>query len=139
MKVYQTKSLKLSGSDWHEVYKMSKRLYAHIEKRTKRRSYIRSFYFCKQKIFLGLFWQHLYEKRNFRDKVRRLKYFPCALELIEKSRFAPTSKQNPVKSSEIWHRFAGMTPDKELFFVQIKEEKRTKQKWFISVFPVDSK
>jgi hypothetical protein len=32
--------------------------------------------------------------------------------------------------------FAGSTPDNEIFFVQIKEDVKTKQKYFISVFPL---
>ncbi|MBL7053228.1 MAG: hypothetical protein ISS02_01000 [Candidatus Portnoybacteria bacterium] len=36
----------------------------------------------------------------------------------------PSSKENPNKKTEIFHRFAGITKDKELFYVQIKEEKR---------------
>lgn len=85
---------------------------------------------------MGLFWQHLHEK-NLRDKARRVAYFPCALELIQKTRCEPTSKENPNRKGEIVHRFAGSTPDNELFFVQIKEDRRTNQKWFISVFPLD--
>ena len=99
---------------------------------------MRSAYFDKQKIFLGLFWQHLHEKENVRDKVRRLKYYPCAIELIQKSRVEPTSKENPNRPGEIVHRFAGSTPDNELFFVQIKEDKRTNQKLLMSVFPLDT-
>jgi len=67
--------------------------------------------------------------------MRRIKFFPCTIELIKKSKFKPTSKENPNKTSEILHRFAGITPDKELFFVQIKEEKNSNKKWLISSFP----
>lgn len=67
--------------------------------------------------------------------MRRLKYFSAALELIQHSRFEPKSKENPNKPGEILHRFAGSTKGKELFFVQIKEDKQTGQKYFISVFP----
>ena len=94
------------------------------------------FYFKKQKVFLGLFWQHLHEK-NLRDKARRLALFPCAIELIQKTKYEPSSKDNPNRKSEIFHRFAGSTPDNEIFFVQIKEDKNTKEKYFISAFPLD--
>lgn len=47
----------------------------------------------------------------------------------------PTSKQNPNKPAEILHRFAGLTKDKEIFFVQIKEDKKTDQRHLLSVFP----
>ena len=98
---------------------------------------MRSVYFKKEKIFLELFWRHLYEKKNFRDQLRRMKYFACAIDLIRNSHFEPISKENPNRRSEILHRFAGATIDDDLFFVQIKEDKRTGQKWFMSVFSID--
>lgn len=42
---------------------------------------------------------------------------------------------NPNKKTEALHRFAGLTKDKELFYVQIKEDLRTDRKYFMSVFP----
>ncbi len=137
MKIYQVSTSPLSGTKYSEVNKHASNIYSKIKKKTKRRPYIRSSYFNKGKIFLPLFWNHLYEKINHRDKTRRLKYFPCAIELIENSKFDPESKENVNKQSEILHRFAGKTKDGQLFFVQIKEEKKTGEKWLISVFPVD--
>lgn len=96
---------------------------------------MRSAYFNKEKIFLELFWSHLHAKFNHRDKIRRIKYFPCALELISNTRFDPLSKENPNRPSEILHRFGGVTNDGEEFCVQIKENKKNGQKWLISVFP----
>lgn len=138
MKVYKTKSDKLGGTNFKEISAKAQKIYKQIKVKTKRRPYVRSAYFNKDKIFLELFWQHLYNKLNFRDKTRRLKYFPCAIELICNSRYEPASKENPNKKSEILHRFAGITRDKDLFFVQIKEERKSGQKWLISIFPVDN-
>lgn len=137
MQYYKTKTRKLPGTHWWQVSKRAFVLYKDISSKTKRRPYVRSSYFDKQKVFLGLFWQHLHEKENVRDKVRRLKYYPRAIELIQKTRYDPTSKENPNRPSEIVHRFAGSTPDNKLFFVQIKEDKHKGQKWFMSVFPFD--
>lgn len=137
MKIYQTKKQKLSGTQYNEVYKQAFGFYKQIKAKTKRRSYVRSTYFNKEKVFLELFWQHLGQKLNFRDKVRRLKYFSCAIDLIQNSIYEPSSKENPNKKSELLHRFAGMTKDKELFFVQIKEDKKKGEKWLMSVFPGD--
>jgi len=95
---------------------------------------VRSAYFGNNKIFLGLFWAHL-DQKNWNDRFRRLKYFPCAIDLIKYSTFAPSSKQNPNKSTEILHRFNGLTNRNEPFVVQIKEDKSSDQKWFLSVFP----
>lgn len=49
--------------------------------------------------------------------------------------FEPKSKENPNEPSEILHRFAGTTKEKDLFYVHIKEDKRTGQKYLISIFP----
>jgi len=137
MKVYKTKIKKFSGTDFHDVYEKAFGLYSEIKRKTKRRTYVRSAYFNKNKIFLDLFWQHLFRKENWRDRVRRMKYFGCAIELIKNSRFEPKSKENPNVPVEILHRFYGITKDNELFCVQIKEEKKKGQKFLISVFPTD--
>ncbi len=135
--MYEVKTKKAPGTNYSEVYESVFGLYAIIRKKTKRRPYIRSAYFNKDKIFLGIFWSHLHEKLNHRDKTRRLKFFPCALELIQQSRLDPESKESVDKKSEILHRFAGKTKEGEIFFVQIKEEKRNGQKSLISVFPLE--
>jgi len=135
-KAYKIRSKKLSGTDYLEVRKKVSAFYSRIEKRTKRRTYVRSAYFDKDKVFLGLFWHHLKDRLNFKDKIRRLKYFPCAIDLIEHSKFAPSSKINTDRRYETLHRFAGITADNEIFFVQIKENKNNGQKYLISVFPL---
>ena len=135
MKVYKTRVSKLSGSDYKEVNKKAFGLYAEIRKKTKRRPYVRSAYFNKSKIFIELFWLRIWQNQNFRDKIRRIKYFPCAIELIRKSKLDPSSKQNPNKPTEILHRFAGTTKENDLFYVQIKEDKKTGEKWLMSAFP----
>jgi hypothetical protein len=83
---------------------------------------------------LSLFWDHLCDKHH-KDRTRRLKYYSCALELIRNSKFNPTSIENPDRKSEILHRFIGITPENELFYVQVKEKKQSGQKHLISVFP----
>ncbi|HRZ95812.1 MAG TPA: hypothetical protein P5262_04600 [Candidatus Moranbacteria bacterium] len=135
MKVYKTKTKPFSGTDFREVYRKAFHFYSRIKRKTKRRPYVRSAYFKKDKIFLELFWHHLHEKENFRDKIRRMKYFQPAVELIQKSKFDPESAENPNKSGEMLHRFYGITANSELFCVQIKEEKRSGKKWLMSVFP----
>lgn len=134
MKVYQTKIKRLSGTDYDEVYPRAFAIFKQLKRKTKRRPYIRSAYFKREKIFLDYFWEHLHQKDS-KDRVRRLKYYPCAIDLIENSKAEPTSKENPNKKSEILHRFAGTTADKELFFVQINQDKKTNKKFLLSVFP----
>lgn len=134
MKVYETKIRKLAGTEYAEVYPRAVAIFKAIKSKTKRRPHIRSAYFNKEKIFMDYFWEHLHQK-NSADRVRRLKFYPCAIDLIKHSKAEPTSKENPNKKSEILHRFAGTTADQELFFVQINEDKRTNRKFLLSVFP----
>lgn len=136
MEHYQVRSEKLSGTNYKEIYKKAIGAYREIVRKTKRHAYIRSAYFEKEKIFLGLFWQHLEDRLNHNDKVRRLKYFSCGLELIRASKREPKSMKNPHKSSEMLYRFTGITKNKEVFHVQIKEDSRSGEKFLTSIFPV---
>jgi len=135
-KAYYSKFKKLSGTNYGDVHKKAFSLYTQIEKKSKRRAYLRSAYFKKDKIFLGIFWHHLGDKFSHKEKLRRLKFYPCALDLIKNSRFDPESKENVDKKSEILHRFTGITSDNEIFFVQIKENKTNNHKYLVSIFPM---
>ena len=101
---YQTKSNKLAGTDYKEVYKNAMFIFRKIESATKRKPYVRSAYFRenkkKQKIFFDYFWVHLSQKGP-KERVKRLQYF------------------------------------KELFYAQVKENKKTKQKYLMSCFPLE--
>ena len=138
VKAYRTHINKLPGTNYSEVRRKAWLFYSYLRGNTKRRPYVRSAYFGKDKIFLGLFWHHLNDKLNFKDKTRRLKYLPCAIDLIKHSSFAPVSKENVYKKSEILHRFTGITRNDEVFFVQIKENKNSNEKYLISVFPLSA-
>jgi len=54
---------------------------------------------------------------------------------MQNSMIDPALKQNPNKKSEIFYKFSGITKEKDLFFVQVKEDTRSGEKYFISVFP----
>ena len=130
---YQTRLLKLSGTNLKELEKRAKDVFKEIKIRTKRKPYIRSAYFSKQKVFFDYFWQHLNQKRR-RERRVRLQLVAVAIEVIKNSRNAPPSNDNPANRNEILHRFAGLTKDKRLFYVQIKEDKRRGHKYFMSAF-----
>ena len=131
---YKTKKQKISGTSFKEVNKTAKIIFKQITSKTKRTPYIRSKYFKKEKIFLNLFWSHLFEKRE-KDRVRRLKFYDCALDLIKNSTHDPETRENFQKKDELLHRFYGVTKNGEKFVVQIKENKRTKRKDLISIYP----
>ncbi|MCR4277928.1 MAG: hypothetical protein NUV80_01805 [Candidatus Berkelbacteria bacterium] len=128
---YQCKAKPIYGRRYSDVAPIARRVFHDIEKKTKRRPYVRSNYFNKEKIFLTQFWQHL-EKKNFGDRKRRLKYYRCALELVQLSTVRPTSRK---ESGEMLYRFSGKSPNGELFHVQIREDLKAKEKHLISVFP----
>ena len=134
MKAYQSKLQALAGTDYKEIYPKARAIFQQIKKKTKRRPFIRSAYFAKNKIFLDYFWEHLHQK-SAPDRVRRLKYYECALDVIKNSKLEPIIEKNQYKSQEMLYRFGGMTKDKELFIVQIKENTKNDQKFFMSVFP----
>ena len=132
---YKTKKQLLHGSSFSEVRAAAERIYKPIKSKTKRTPYVRSKYFRGEKIFLTLFWSHIFEK-SAKDRIRRLKFFDCAIDLIRSSMINPESRENFRKKDEILHRFHGVTGSGEKFVVQIKENKRTKRKDFISVYPL---
>lgn len=119
MIIFQTKSKKLGGTSYDELIKKARRIFHDIESQSKRKPYIRSAYFDKDKVFFDYFWEHLNQKPR-RERIKRLAYLPCGIELIKESRHKPVSKVNPNRKTEILHRFIGETKDKEAFYVQIK-------------------
>ena len=131
---YQTHAHKLPGSTYREVYKHASVVFSKLKRRTKRQPYIRSAYFNKQKVFLNLFWKHLFNK-PFKVRTERLKFFMAGVDLIVNSRNIPETKENIKDKNEVFHRFMGLTKEKEQFAVQIKEEKRSGKKYLMSIFP----
>lgn len=132
MNVYQSKYEKTSGTSYSEVERTARRLYNERVRQTKRNPYLRSRYFDKDKIFLSLFWTHLNQKPR-RDRKRRLRYYACALDLLEHTLLAPDIRRNPNGKHERVFRFAGVTKGGNKFYVQVKES-TNRAKYFISVF-----
>lgn len=134
MKVHKVKAKVFPGTDYEEVYPPARKLYNQIKSKTKRNPYVRSSYFKKEKVFIELFWIHLNQK-NRKDRNKRLKYYACGIELLRETRQLPVTKKNPNKASELLHRFAGITSNGDLFYIQVKENTRTKRKDLMSIFP----
>lgn len=134
MAAYQTKINKFGATRYADLIKQARFIYHQIAKRTKRRPYVRSLYFSKEKVFFDYFWIHLNNK-SYTERRKRLPYFLCAVELIQQSRIAPTLKVNPNRPQELLYRFEGKTQNGETFYVQIKEDGRQKRKYLMSVFP----
>ncbi len=132
--VYKTKKQKIAGTSFNEINRTAKAIFNQVKARTKRTPYIRAKYFRSEKVFLNLFWSHLYYKRE-KDKIRRLRFFDCALDLIRNSQYSPETRENFKNKDELLHRFHGILKSGDKFVVQIKENKRTKRKDLISIYP----
>ena len=135
MQYYQAKIGKITGSNFKEMHKKAESIFHKIKNKSKRKPYIRSAYFNKDKVFLDYFWEHLFAKQNLRDKQRRIALYAAAIELIEKDTISPESTKNPNKKSETLYRFYGRTKENSTFIVQIKKDERADKKYFISVYP----
>ncbi len=135
MKVYQSKYPKIAGRKYIDVERRARDIHKRIERRTKRTPYVKSAYFDGDKVFVNLYWTHLNQKPRA-DRKRRLKLYEAAIDLIENSRSSPHVRLNPNGRNETVYRFAGVTKDGELFFVQIKENAR-RQKYFMSSFSMN--
>jgi hypothetical protein len=133
MNYYESKYNVLPGTSYEEVLKLARGQFHAIQKRNPRRqAYIRSQYFNKDKIFMTIFWDHLSQKRRV-DKLRRLKYYACAIDLLRHSTLDP---EIVIEKGQILYRFAGIAKDDSKFFIQVKVDKRTGRKDFMSVYPL---
>ena len=126
---YQCKSGLLPGHNYATIIKIARKVFNNIATQTKRRPYIRSAYFRGEKIFLDNFWPHLNQK-NPRDRFRRLQLLRAGLELIRVSRRPPISIR---EEKDRLYRFAGISSER-LFYVQVKEDLKRKQKFPMSIF-----
>lgn len=133
--VYQSKVGLLPGTSFREIMAAARREYHIAQKRTPRRvAHVRSAYFAKDKIFINTFWNHLGQKHPA-DQMRRLKLYRAALDLVRYSKMTPDTVFSKDDMNSIMHRFYGVTSDGHYYTVQIKQNKRTNRKDFISVFP----
>jgi len=138
MQVYRSKYGKLPGTSYPEVMAKARREYHLIQKRTPRRiPYVRSRYFTKDKVFLNTFWEHLKQKHLI-EQTNRLKYYRCALDLLRNTTKDSQSVIEKNSPSVYLHRFMGQTSDGEYFYVQVKDDRRSGRKEFMSVFRAKS-
>jgi hypothetical protein len=138
-KYYHSKQNRIPGSNYRDVLSAARQIYSLYTKRTKRNPYIRSKYFDKEKVFLNVFWTHIMQKR-INERTRRLKLYAVALDLIENTLLKPSTKAAPNNSNVQFHRFYGKSGDGIVFYVQIKEELKSGNKYLMSiVVPKESK
>jgi hypothetical protein len=134
MEYYKVKASMITGVEYGELVKKARVQSKKIASTSKRQPYVRSRYYKNKKVFIASFWDHLNQKSKL-DRTRRVKLFPCAIELIRDSTKLPEIKQNPKDSGQVLYRFFGVTPSGQRFCVQISEDKKTSKRFFMSVFP----
>lgn len=134
VRAYQCKAKPFSGHRFVDIIPQARKLLRTLQKQTKRRVYIRAVYFHKDKIFFDFFWQHMQTKSAV-DRARRLKYLPCALELLRNSRCDPISFMDEYQSGIIKHEFKGNSPDGMNFSVIVQEDRKTNKKQLLTLYP----
>lgn len=134
MNYYQSKYDLLLGSSYDEVVARARKEFNTIRKLTKRRPYVRSKYFRGDKIFVTVFWDHLVQKHP-KERRKRLKFYKAAIDLLRNSTQAPDTIFSKSDKDTILYRFYGKTREGLSFCVQVKADKRSGRKDFMSVFP----
>jgi hypothetical protein len=124
MQIYRTRVEQLHGSSYNEVIRRARSVYKTVAKQTRRQPYIRSRYFSNEKVFINSCWAHIHTK-NYKDRFRRLKFLPCAFELLRNSRLDPEIKPNPNRPHSILYRFHGLTAKGERFVVHVERNEKT--------------
>ncbi len=134
MRKFKSKYTQLSGTDYKEVTRNARKEYVKVQHLTKRQPYIRSKYFANDKIFINIFWNHLAQKRKG-EQIARAKLLLPAFDLLRNSLSEPDTIFSTKDKGNILHRFLGETKEGKLFYVQVKQNKRTGRKDFMSAFP----
>ncbi len=68
MDIYKSSKQKIAGTSFSEINKTAKAIFNRVKARTRRTPYLRSRYFKKEKVFLNLFWNHLYKKKTTQQR-----------------------------------------------------------------------
>lgn len=133
MQSYKSKLKLLPGTSYDEVIKIARQEHKKIEKLTKRQPYVRSTYFNKDKIFVSMFWTHLMQKDR-KVRLKRLKFYSAAIDLMRNTRCEPETIFRKDDLSVFTHRFYGITKEGVEYCVQVKQDKRSGRKDFMSVY-----
>lgn len=134
--IYRSKYSELPGTSYPEIMAAARHEYHLVQKCTPRRvPYVRSKYFKKDKVFLNTFWDHLKQKHPS-EQMKRLKFYLAALDLLRNTDHDSESIIERNNPDVFLHRFTGQTCDGRGFYVQVKDNRRSGRKDFMSVFPV---
>lgn len=133
MQQFQSRNNLLPGSSYDEVVARARKEFNTIRRITKRQPYVRSKYFRSDKIFVTLFWDHIMQKHR-KERMKRLKFYSAAIDLLRNTTSSSDMIFDAKNLDIMLHRFYGKTKDGYEFCVQVKEDKRSGRKDFMSVF-----
>jgi hypothetical protein len=131
--IYSSRYGLLPGSSYDEVVAAARKEFNTIRKITKRQPYVRSKYFRGDKIFMTIFWDHLMQKHP-KERRKRLKFYMAAIDLLRHTTQHPETSIETTQQQVFLHRFYGSTSEGVEFCVQVKVDKRSGRKDFMSVF-----
>lgn len=135
MLAYKCRMHPLPGSSAEELTRLARKHYHQIQKRTPRRTpYVRAKYFQADKIFINNYWDHLKQKSR-KERVARLRLYPCALEVLQQSTFPPVVTRLSISPHKSYFRFLGKTNTSN-FYVQVQVNNKSGRKDLMSAFPI---
>ena len=73
-------------------------------------------------------------QKHPKERRKRLKFYKAALDLLRNSQINPDTITSAEDQRMLLYRFYSITKDGSYFCVQVKEDKRTGRKDFMSVF-----
>lgn len=73
-------------------------------------------------------------QKHPKERRKRLKFYNPAIDLMRNTTFAPDTIFSKIDKHTLLHRFYGVSAEGLEFCVQVKEDKRTGRKDFMSVF-----
>ncbi|MDR2672188.1 MAG: hypothetical protein LBC35_02620 [Coriobacteriales bacterium] len=129
MEFFKSRHTNLSGSNDRELYHKARAIQQAMTAGSRRRPYVRSKFFNRQKVFLDIFWTHLFAK-NPGERRRRIALFACVVDLVQNTTYQP---EIYVRGNERFYRFFGVSKNGVRFAVQIKQD-RKKALYLLSVF-----
>lgn len=133
-RLFSCKTQPLKGHRFVEIMPQARQAFRALQRKTKRRPHVRSAYFNKDKIFFDFFWHHM-QRKSVVDRARRLKYFPCALEVLRQSRQDPGTFVDKYQPNVIKHEFQGKAPDGMTFSIIVQQDRKKGEKQLLSIYP----
>jgi hypothetical protein len=134
IKFFQSKYNEMAGTSYCELINKAHAIVNALNPNHRRKENVHCGYYSGEKIFFEYFWQHQSNKPPA-DKMRRIRFFQCAVDLLQNTTYAPNIEPSGKNSSELWLSFYGKTKSGVKFVVHLKSNQRG-NKYLMSIFPL---